>query len=313
MILMFTKYQSLFKITVSKCLIILEMFNFSLNFFFYIICSKTSRTELHLILYYLFYWQWTNKCKKLTICNHPNHNPNYMLAHRTLSTNSRYHPNYNSNTNLNQASNAQSILYTHTVEKKNLNIFNFFKRKSRLKIYCFLDYSTRNKSIGSKRRSSYVGTQNNNPTTNHKINNHSNVLIESSCASNASQKQSFSNSFKFKKRQSSNCNLKVDQSFNSLKRVADNNNSNSLGKKSFADSFKSTFNNNNSNCTISSINNNQKLKGLYENDLDVVSKQSTSKNSDPCLIRNSSLTWKIIEKRGVLAQMVLVAKMVFNN
>ena len=74
MIFMFISYQSLSKVTIAKCLIVLEMLNFSMNFFFYIICSKTSRNELFLILYYLFYWKWSSKSKKLVICNHPNHN-----------------------------------------------------------------------------------------------------------------------------------------------------------------------------------------------------------------------------------------------
>lgn len=67
-------YQGLFKITLMKCLIVLEMLNFSLNFLFYIICSKTSRNELNLILYYYFYWKWSKKSRKYIICNHPNHN-----------------------------------------------------------------------------------------------------------------------------------------------------------------------------------------------------------------------------------------------
>lgn len=64
-------------ILIMKCLIVLEMLNFSLNFFFYIICSKTSRNELKLILYYYFYWKWSEKSKNIMICNHPNHNRNF--------------------------------------------------------------------------------------------------------------------------------------------------------------------------------------------------------------------------------------------
>lgn len=74
MIFIVINYQNLFKITLMKCLIVLEMLNFSLNFLFYIICSKTSRTELNLILYYYFYWRWSKNAKKYVICNHPNHN-----------------------------------------------------------------------------------------------------------------------------------------------------------------------------------------------------------------------------------------------
>ena len=70
----------IFKITLAKCLIVLEMLNFSLNFFFYIICSKTSRSELQLILYYYFYWRWSKNAKKYIICNHPNHNRAALAA-----------------------------------------------------------------------------------------------------------------------------------------------------------------------------------------------------------------------------------------
>ena len=55
-------------LSVTKCLIVLEMFNFSFNFFFYILCSKTSRYEFYLIFYYFFYWKWSNK-SKVCFCN----------------------------------------------------------------------------------------------------------------------------------------------------------------------------------------------------------------------------------------------------
>jgi hypothetical protein len=80
MILTVTNYRRLSKITVTKCLNVLEMLNFSLNFLFYIICSKTSRTELNLILYYYFYWRWSKHAKKYVICNHPNHNREALAA-----------------------------------------------------------------------------------------------------------------------------------------------------------------------------------------------------------------------------------------
>ncbi len=41
MLFVFTKHTSLFKVIVAKCLFILEMLNFSSNFLFYIVCSKT--------------------------------------------------------------------------------------------------------------------------------------------------------------------------------------------------------------------------------------------------------------------------------
>lgn len=80
MILTVTNYRRLSKITLTKCLNVLEMLNFSLNFLFYIICSKTSRTELNLILYYYFYWRWSKHAKKYVICNHPNHNREALAA-----------------------------------------------------------------------------------------------------------------------------------------------------------------------------------------------------------------------------------------
>ena len=55
-------------ISVTKCLIVLEMFNFSFNFFIYILCSKTSRYEFYLIFYYFFYWKWS-KNSKVCFCN----------------------------------------------------------------------------------------------------------------------------------------------------------------------------------------------------------------------------------------------------
>ena len=73
---MVSSYQSLFKVAIAKCLIILEMLNFSMNFLFYIMCSKTSRNEFYLILYYFFYWKWSKASKAIVICNHPNHNRN---------------------------------------------------------------------------------------------------------------------------------------------------------------------------------------------------------------------------------------------
>jgi hypothetical protein len=48
---------------ITKCFIVLEMTNFSFNFFFYIICSKTSRQELYLILYYFLYFKWSTLAK----------------------------------------------------------------------------------------------------------------------------------------------------------------------------------------------------------------------------------------------------------
>ncbi len=128
MLFMFISYQSLSKVTIAKCLIILEMLNFSMNFFFYIICSKTSRNELFLILYYFFYWKWSSKSKKLIICNHPNHNPNNTFS------NSLKYTSYRSNQHNNALLNNNNTIDYET----NLNIFNENKKKTRMKIYCFL-------------------------------------------------------------------------------------------------------------------------------------------------------------------------------
>ncbi len=58
-IIIVTKNTGLLKIPIAKCLFILEMLNFGTNFLFYTICSKTSRNELFLIIYYYFYWRWS--------------------------------------------------------------------------------------------------------------------------------------------------------------------------------------------------------------------------------------------------------------
>jgi hypothetical protein len=69
MLLFFNKLKTFSVVfSITKCLIVLEMFNFSFNFFFYILCSKTSRYEFYLIFYYFFYWKWSKK-SKVCFCN----------------------------------------------------------------------------------------------------------------------------------------------------------------------------------------------------------------------------------------------------
>jgi hypothetical protein len=112
------KINNLETLTIMKCLIILEMLNFSINFFFYIIFSKTSRSELYLILYYYFYWKWSDEPKRQCICNHLKHNRKYI------------HP-----TNGNTIGRMNSIN-----EHQNNNQFKFSNsiKCSRMKIHCFL-------------------------------------------------------------------------------------------------------------------------------------------------------------------------------
>jgi hypothetical protein len=58
------------------------MLNFGTNFLFYTVCSKTSRNELYLIMYYYGYWIWSENYKKFPICNHPNHNKHIDIHDR---------------------------------------------------------------------------------------------------------------------------------------------------------------------------------------------------------------------------------------
>lgn len=146
MIFTITKYTNIDKVTVSKCLIILEMFNFTFNFIFYIICSKTSRKELHLIVYYLFYWKWSDRSKKIKICNHLEHNKELILTKNSLlATNPRSCRDSNSN-----------MLQSKAEKISDSNIYNYFKRKSRLKIYCFLEYAAKVKTTQSYAKSNIM-------------------------------------------------------------------------------------------------------------------------------------------------------------
>jgi hypothetical protein len=147
MIFMFISYQSLFKVTIAKCLIVLEMLNFSLNFFFYIICSKTSRNEFYLILYYLIYWKWSKQSKKLVICNHPNHNPKYQFGLASL----RYVTSCKASNNIVKNSINNTIDY-----ETNLNIYNTNRKNTKMKIYCFLLNATKLKNSNQ-----LVGGENN--------------------------------------------------------------------------------------------------------------------------------------------------------
>jgi hypothetical protein len=173
MVFVLTRNQRLIKVTISKCLIILEMLNFSFNFFFYIICSKTSRNELYLILYYFFYWKWSANSKKYIICNHANHNPNYTFAsiqsHRpsqlyylngqsSASQNGQAAPSANL---LASVTNPQNQLYIPPSSVNNSNAyeatFSMFKMnqtKTRLKIHCFLINAARLRNMQQSRRAS---------------------------------------------------------------------------------------------------------------------------------------------------------------
>ena len=130
MIFMFISYTSLFKVTLAKILNVLEMLNFSLNFFFYIICSKTSRKELFIIFYYFFYWKWSDNSKKFVICNHPNHNPNISTS--------------NSQAKSKVASDHHTITNEY---ETNLGIYNQTKKNTCYKIHCFLANYTRIKVL----------------------------------------------------------------------------------------------------------------------------------------------------------------------
>jgi len=183
MIFMFVSYQGIHKVTIIKCLSILEMLNFSLNFFFYIICSKTSRTELYLMLYYLFYWKWSAESKHTVICNHPNHNRNVKVQNVTSLTNK-------------SSFQAQTNDMSTTQYETNLNLYNMGKYKSKLKIHCFLINATRIRNKAN-RRPSLAGTSangNHHQTVFHAQSNNKESLMSSnfelhknsSCRTNSS-------------------------------------------------------------------------------------------------------------------------------
>ena len=158
MILMFIRYEGVFKITLAKILIIVEMLNFSFNFFFYILCSKTSRNELYLILYYFLYWKWSANSKKYIICNHPNHNPNYSFYSQPQNTMHKHNQTLANNCN-NIYSHNKENQTVNEYETTNLNMYNVPKKNSRLKIHCFLLNASRLKVL-ENRRFSYVPATN---------------------------------------------------------------------------------------------------------------------------------------------------------
>ncbi|RNA40965.1 FMRFamide receptor-like [Brachionus plicatilis] len=217
MIFTLTKYSGLNKIIVAKCLNVLEMFNFTFNFIFYIICSKTSRNELYLIVYYLFYWKWSDRSKKIKICNHAEHNQELISSKNSiLVTNSRSFRGSNNNI---------CLIQNKIGKKSDSNIFSYFKRKSRLKIYCFLEHAARIKTTGSFARSNINASLINNNIIN-------NLLNDSSIVS---QKQS-------------SLNFDSQVSFDSSRRkriffLGKKNGAIVGRKKNFSDSFESTRSN----------------------------------------------------------------------
>ena len=60
------------------------MLNSATNFLFYTVCSKTSRNELYLIIYYYGYWIWSENYRKFPICNHPSHNKHININDSTM-------------------------------------------------------------------------------------------------------------------------------------------------------------------------------------------------------------------------------------
>lgn len=214
MIFTITKYSSLNKITIAKCLNVLEMFNFSLNFVFYIICSKTSRNELYLIVYYLFYWKWSDRSKQIKICNHVEHNRELTSGKSSiLVANSRSFKGSNNNV---------CLISNKNGKRKDSNIYNYFKRKSRLKIYCFLEHAARIKNTGSFARSNINTSLMNNNIMN-------NLLNDSSIIS----------------QRPSSLNYESQASFDSSRRkkiffISKKNANMKEKKKNFSDSFEST-------------------------------------------------------------------------
>lgn len=111
------------RVIVAKVFMVLEMLNFSLNFLFYILGSKTSRNEFKLIMYYFFYWIWTDESKTTVICNHVYHNPGSNTGTR-------------GNGNSHISSRSQNTISAW--------LFKCIKRKNtKLRIHCYLNYATR--------------------------------------------------------------------------------------------------------------------------------------------------------------------------
>ena len=140
-IIIVTKNTGLLKIPIAKCLFILEMLNFGTNFLFYTICSKTSRNELFLIIYYYFYWRWSKNYKKYPICNHPNHNKHLNTSDR-LNTINRFNNNINNNSN-----NINNNSANDSENNRNVVGMNNSNKNSKFKIHCFLLNATRLRTL----------------------------------------------------------------------------------------------------------------------------------------------------------------------
>lgn len=110
------------RVIVAKVFMVLEMLNFSLNFLFYILGSKTSRNEFKLIMYYFFYWMWTDESKTTVICNHVYHNPG------------------------GGSGGAAGNSHISSISQNTISawLFKCAKRKNtKLRIHCYLNYATR--------------------------------------------------------------------------------------------------------------------------------------------------------------------------
>ncbi|CAF0710224.1 unnamed protein product [Brachionus calyciflorus] len=163
-------------VAISKILNILEMLNFSFNFFFYIMCSKTSRKEFYLLAYYFFYWKWSQHANKIKICNHPEHNQKLFTQRSTISRNN---PNCFRGSFNSLSHNSCNVQID---ERKNSNIYRYFKRQSRLKIYCFLEHAARIKSNSYGKSSIHASL----------VNNH-NIINDSSITSHNNNNRHNSN------------------------------------------------------------------------------------------------------------------------
>nr|QVK45701.1 G protein-coupled receptor [Proales similis] len=151
MILMLIGYQSLFKVTLAKCLNVLEMLNFSFNFLFYIICSQTSRTEFYLIMYYLFYWRWSKQARAAVICNHLAHNPVMLNAGRlTVGTSGSVRQSTSAANSSPQlpAQTAQIICEPDShVCSSSAQMYSVDRSDSRPRIHCFIQNARRTRSM----------------------------------------------------------------------------------------------------------------------------------------------------------------------
>jgi hypothetical protein len=120
----------LFQAALVKTFIQLEFMNFSFNFIFYILCSRTSRKEFFLILYYFFYWKWSQESKTTIICNHVKHNERSVLQQQI---NNEQQPLQHS----------QSIIQRNSAVTASSIYFKSYQTKTISRVYCFLNYKTR--------------------------------------------------------------------------------------------------------------------------------------------------------------------------